>query len=196
MNIEIENEIEKLKFHIQTIGETIDYEKYPFQDLIISFDWSINDVNKAHDIFEEYNKKLYKTKSFNSVEFECRFRNDFSIGYQEVKSIINGFYKNGQWTNVCMIYALENMVMEFHDIQDDYNTHANAIKEILDEALKLKFTGSKTLKEIFNNDRIWENIDLAVKIFFMKCFYEDVERKKWPLVAESNFKENVKYKYV
>jgi len=192
----IENEIEKLKFQIQTIGETIDYEKYPLQDLIISFDWSRNDLNKAHDIFEEYDKKLYKTKEFNSVEFEHRFRDDFSIGYQEVKSIINGFYKNGQWTNICMIYALENMVMEFHEIQDDYNTHANAIKELLDEALKSKFTGSKTLKEIFNNDKMWENIDLAIKIPFTEKFYGDVERKKWPLIAESNFKEEVKYKYI
>jgi len=191
----IESEIEKLKFQIQTIGETIDYEQYPLQDLIISFDWSKEDLNNAHDIFEEYDKKLYQSKEFNSTEFEHRFRDDFSIGYQEVKSIINGFYKNGQWTNICMIYALENMVIEFHDIQNDYNTHANAIKEIIEQSLKSKFTGSKTLKEIFDNDKMWENIDLAIKIPFMELFYGDVGRKKWPLIAEGEFKEDVKYKY-
>ena len=192
----IEKEIEKLKFQIQTIGETIDYEQYPLQDLIISFDWSREDLNRAHDIFEEYDKKLYKDKEFNSTEFEHKFRDDFEIGYQEVKSIINAFYRNGQWTNICMLYALDNMVVEFHDIQKDYNNHANAIKEILRESLKTKFRGSKTLKEIFNNDRMWENIDLAIKIPFEKYFYSEVSKKEWNLIADGDFNEDVKYKYV
>lgn len=192
----VEAEIEKLKFQIQTIGETIDYEQYPLQELIISFDWSKEDLNKAHDIFEEYDKKLYEAEEFNSVEFEHKFRDGFSIGYQEVKLIINAFYRNGQWTNICMIYALENMVMEFHDIQKDYNNHANAIKEILTESLKTTFKGTKTLKEIFNNDKMWQNIDLAIKIPFEEQFYREASEKKWPLIAESDFKKEVKYKYI
>ncbi len=191
-----EAEIEKLKFQIQTIGETIDYEQYPLQNLIISFDWSREDLNKAHDIFEEYDEKLQQSKEFNSTEFEHRFRDEFSIGYQEVKSIINGFYRNGQWTSICMLYALDHMVVEFHHIKKDYNHHANAIKEILTESLKTRFKGSKTLKEIFHNDKMWENIDLAIKIPFEKDFYKEVSKNKWSLAANSDFKENIKYSYI
>lgn len=192
----IEAEIEKLKFQIQTIGETIDYEQYPLQELIISFDWSRTDLNKAHDVFEAHDKKLNETEEFNSVEFEHEFRDTFSIGYQEVKSIINAFYRNGQWTSVCMIYALENMVVEFHDIQNDYNKHANAIKEILQKSLESKFEGLKTLKEIFNNDRMWDNIDLAIKLPFKKQFYHEVEQKKWKLKIDDNLDEDTQYRCV
>jgi hypothetical protein len=192
----IEKEIEKLKFQIQTIGETIDYEQYPLQELIISFDWSRENLNQAHDIFEKHDKKLNETEKFNSAEFEHELRDAFSIGYQEVKSIINAFYRNGQWTSVCMIYALENMVVEFHDIQKDYNKHVNAIKEILQKSLESKFEGLKTLKEIFNNDRMWDNIDLAIKLPFKKQFYHEVEQKKWKLIIDDDLVEDTQYRCV
>jgi len=192
----LEQEIEKLKFQIRIIGETIDYDKYPLNDLIISFDWSNQDLNNAHDIFEEYSNILDESNKFDSSDFEHKLRDKFSIGYQEVKSIINAFYKNGQWTSVCMIYALENMVVEFHSIQDDYNTHANAIKEILNESLNNKFEGLKTIEEIFNNDRMWNNIDLAIKLPFKEQFYNEVKNNKWKLKIDKDLVANSQYKCI
>jgi len=192
----LEQEIEKLKFQIRIIGETIDYDKYPLNDLIISFDWSNKDLNNAHDIFEEYSNILDESNKFDSPEFEHKLRDKFSIGYQEVKSIINAFYKNGQWTSVCMIYALENMVVEFHNIQDDYNNHVNAIKEILNESLNNKFEGLKTIEEIFNNDKMWNNIDLAIKLPYKEQFYNEVKNNEWELKIDKDLVANSQYKCV
>lgn len=111
---ELRKEIEKLKYQIQLVGNTIDSDFYPVESLILSFDWDNDDLNKAHDIFEKYDKKIEaKENNINWTEFETELEKQFCISYQEVKVIILAFYKNRQWSEVCYQYAKANQCLEF-----------------------------------------------------------------------------------
>ena len=112
----IERELEKIKFHMRLIGETIDPRSYPIPFLVIEMDWDDKDLDKAHDIFEKYDNKLEKEEKVNWKEFEMELRNTFGIGYQTVKSIVLAFYRNQQWTRVCAGYAKAYECIEFHEI--------------------------------------------------------------------------------
>ena len=59
MNIEqIVEELSKLKYKVNIIGNAIDYQAYPIEALILEMDWGEGDIDRAHDIFEEYDNKL------------------------------------------------------------------------------------------------------------------------------------------
>lgn len=116
---ELRKEIDKIKYHIRLLSESIDYDRHPVENLILSMDWNEDQVELAHDIFEEYDKKISSGEEINWHEFEMRLRNDFKIGYHTVKSIILAFYKNDQWTQVCHGYAMSfepATPVEFHSI--------------------------------------------------------------------------------
>lgn len=120
MNLEeLTRELEKLKYQVQTIGETIDHRAHPVESLILSMDWGEGDIDHAHDIFEKYDNKLQAKEQVNWHEFEMELRNEFGIGYQTVKSIILAFYRNHQWTDVCYGYAMSfepSTPIELHQI--------------------------------------------------------------------------------
>ncbi|MCH7974847.1 MAG: DUF1878 family protein [Bacteroidetes bacterium] len=109
-------EINKIKYHLRLLADTLYDENYPIESLVIELDWSREDLDAAHNIFEEYDKKVEKEEKINWTEFEFRIRDKFGIGYQTVKLIILAFYKNHQWTNVCKGYAKEHDVIEFKEI--------------------------------------------------------------------------------
>jgi len=113
---DINKELEKVKFHIRLIGETIDHRTYPVPSLVIEMDWDSDDLNRAHDIFEKYDTKLQNEEEVNWTYFESELRKIFDIGYQKVKSIILAFFRNHQWTEVCTLYAKSHMCKEFHEI--------------------------------------------------------------------------------
>lgn len=118
---ELKKEIEKLKYQMQLVGNMIDSDIYPIESLILSFYWDNDDLNKAHDIFEKYDKKIEaKEEDINWVKFEKELEEQFSISYQEVKLIILAFYKNRQWSEVCYQYAKENSCIEFNGIVLEY----------------------------------------------------------------------------
>lgn len=97
--------IEKLVYHVSLLGETIDYEKYPVEALILSMKWDRADLNKAHDIFERWDHRLENGGEMKTGEFESDFNRELKISYQDLKSVILAFYKNHQWTNVCEAYV-------------------------------------------------------------------------------------------
>jgi len=120
MNIkEIAEELSKLKYQLHVIADTIDYQTHPIEALIMSMDWGENDLNRAHDIFEKYDDKLHAKEDVNWREFESELKKEFDISYQTVKSIVNAFYQNHQWTSVCYGYAMSfepSTPIEFHHI--------------------------------------------------------------------------------
>ncbi len=119
MTPEVLNEIEKIKYQLRIVGQTINYESHPVEALILSMDWAEGDIDRAHDIFEKYDKKIEKEEKINWHEFEQELKNAFRIEYQTVKSIILAFYNNHQWTNVCYGYAMSfepTTPIEFHQI--------------------------------------------------------------------------------
>lgn len=112
-------ELEKIKYQLRTLAKTVDYDAHPVEALILSMDWSEGDINRAHDIFEKYDKKLGDGEEVSWHVFECELKDEFQIGYQTVKSIVLAFYKNHQWTNVCHGYAMSfepSTPVEFHQI--------------------------------------------------------------------------------
>jgi len=80
-NEDIEKELSKLKYHVRLLGETIDWDTKPITALVISMDWDDKQLSRAHDIFEEYDKKLSAKQTINWVEFEHKLRDEFDIGY-------------------------------------------------------------------------------------------------------------------
>lgn len=116
---EISEAINKLRYQVNILGQTIDYERYPVESLIMSMDWGNDDLNKAHDIFERWDNKLESGETMSSAQFENDFSSDLGVSYQGLKSIILAFYKNGQWTNVCEAYVDSfgnTPAMEYHSI--------------------------------------------------------------------------------
>jgi hypothetical protein len=113
---ELNQEIQKLKFQIQLIAESINSKEYPIAPLVISMDWNENDLDRAHNIFEKYEKLIEDGEAPNWNIFESDFREHLSIDYQALKSIVLAFYRNSQWESICMEYAKANECMEFHVI--------------------------------------------------------------------------------
>lgn len=120
MNIEeIFEKIKKLEYHVSVLSECIDSDRYPVQSLILSLGWDSKQINKAHDIFQTFDEKLEKGEEINWYELEHALEDEFSIGYQTVKSIVLAFYNNHQWVDVCYGYAMSfepTTPIEFHSI--------------------------------------------------------------------------------
>lgn len=119
MTNDLKKEIDKIKYHIRLLGEAIDYNKHPVTSLVIDMNWSNDDLNKIHDIFEHYDNMLNEGKAIIWREFEMELRNNFKISYQTVKMIVLAFHFNHQWKQVCYNYAMSfepDTPIEFHPI--------------------------------------------------------------------------------
>ena len=102
----IESTITKLEFHIRLLAEALNTQEHPIPGLVIEFDWDERQLEKAHDVFEKYDEQL--NNDGNSPlcnDLEKELKQEFQISYQSVKSIVNAFYNNGQWQNVCYWFA-------------------------------------------------------------------------------------------
>lgn len=105
-NIEaIAAKLEKLEFHIKLLAESLDHTENPIASLVIDFNWSEQDLDSAHDIFEIFDKKLHEPENINWHELENEFSKKLHISYQGLKSVVLAFNRNGQWTKVCHAYA-------------------------------------------------------------------------------------------
>ena len=116
-----EEEIKKLKYQIDILKSTINSEQYPIESLLLSLNWNEEDLNDAHDIFEIFDNKLeQKEEEISWSSFESQLKSRFNIGYQTIKQVINAFYKNSQWIDVCYHYAKAYKTVEFHQLIRDY----------------------------------------------------------------------------
>lgn len=102
---EIIERLDKLQYQVETLGQTIDYEKHPVEALILSNNWGPTQLENAHDIFENWDKKIEGGGEMNSGSFEHDFQQSLGVSYQGLKSIVLAFYRNSQWTNVCEAYV-------------------------------------------------------------------------------------------
>ncbi len=95
----------KLKYQVETLGQTIDHKTYPVEALILSKDWGPSELDKAHDIFERWDKNLGNGGKMEGGLFEHDFQEALNVNYQGLKSIVLAFYRNSQWTSVCEAYV-------------------------------------------------------------------------------------------
>lgn len=121
---EIIADLEKLKYHVRLLADTVDYSQYPIESLILSLDWDENQIDRAHDIFEKYDALLKTKTPIKWHAFENELKLEFNINYQTVKSIVLAFFKNDQWVEVCRGYAMSfepATPIEFHTITRNAN---------------------------------------------------------------------------
>lgn len=104
-NSSIISTLEKLSFQISTLGKALDHEKHSIEALIISEDWSKNELNAADDIFDKWDNKLKKGEKLSSREFEHDFQKALNVSYQGLKPIILSFYRSECWMEVCEAYV-------------------------------------------------------------------------------------------
>lgn len=97
--------LEKLEFHVKLLAESLNHTENPIASLVVNFDWSEQDLDAAHDIFEMFDKKLQESEKINWCDLEKEFNEKLNISYQGLKSVILAFNRNGQWTEVCHAYA-------------------------------------------------------------------------------------------
>ncbi|KVC62447.1 hypothetical protein WI73_26830 [Burkholderia ubonensis] len=109
-------EFQKIKFHIRLLAQVIDASTYPTEALVLSMDWSEDELDIAHDIFEAYEEKLGGPGEVNWHAFERQFKEQLAVSYQALKSIVLAFYRNSQWVDVCVAYAQSAPCVEFNEI--------------------------------------------------------------------------------
>lgn len=117
----LNNEIKKLKYHITLLNNYSFHKMNPLDSLVISLNWSEEDLDKAHDIFEKYFFELKAKKEISCLYslIEQDFEKDLNIGYQLVKTVILSFFRENLWTEVCIAFVKsqgENPPIEFSEI--------------------------------------------------------------------------------
>ena len=88
-------ELDKLRYHIRLIGEALSSLILDGADiksqtpLVIERNWTEDDLNKAHDIFDAH----YNDGEIDLSGFEAELKQTFGISYQTVKSIVLAFFR-------------------------------------------------------------------------------------------------------
>ncbi len=124
---DLEGEIEKLQFQVRLLGEAIDSDENPIAALVTEMNWGENDLNDAHDIFEEVSNQLNKHITPDFGLFEEKLKDRFDISYQGIKPIVLAFYQNSQWLDVCEWYVRAHTMvpMEFREIAEAIREREN-----------------------------------------------------------------------
>ena len=105
MSDSIQQQVDKLRFHIELIARSIDPDTNPVAILAIDYNWSSKDLNRAHDIFEKYDQLISAGKEEQVRSLEQDFSEEFGMTYQDVKMVVLAFVRSGQWEKVCRAYA-------------------------------------------------------------------------------------------
>ncbi|WP_447078881.1 hypothetical protein [Shewanella algae] len=113
---DFQSQIDKLKFQMSLVGESLNSNKHPIATLVIAMDWDEDALSTAHDIFEECDGIIESGREPNWAEFEMNFNDQLGVGYQRFKMIILAFYRNDQWIQVCEKYAKAKECAEFREI--------------------------------------------------------------------------------
>ena len=84
--------------------------------MVVALNWSEEDLERAEDIFEKFEKQLESSGGMMEHDLEKELKDTFKIGYQTVKTIVLAFWHNSQWQDVCKAYAMKQNVSEFKEI--------------------------------------------------------------------------------
>ena len=63
------------------------------------------DLEDANIIFAKYNSLLDSDIEVSWYQFEQEIRAKFNIGYQTMRNIVLEFYRDNQWTELCIKYT-------------------------------------------------------------------------------------------
>ncbi len=97
------DEIEKLKYHISTIKDRVEFNNVSKLAIKLNLDESqFDDLCK---LCKEFEHKIENDKIFNFYEFEGEMKDKFGIGYQTIKMIIGDFIDYGYCVGLAYIYT-------------------------------------------------------------------------------------------
>lgn len=133
------DEIEKLKYHIQILMGSV-----KFNDVIglaVKFDLSKEQFDRLCRICEEFERKIENEKVFNFYEFEGVLKDEFGIGYQGVKTIIDDFIEYNYCVELAYIYTLLvpnplSYIVGKYKMLEKGAPHEKEMKKSIDEVVK------------------------------------------------------------
>ena len=159
-------EIEKIKYHLSLLAESLDHRAYPIPSLVISLNWDQGELDAAHDIFQEFNDLIENSgglkEEINWVGFEALFKEKLGIGYQSLKSIVLAFYRNHQWTEVCQLYASTYPSLEFSEINRTAN---ESFEQEVGRVLGQRGMAFKRNAVLTTDKNIGTEVDFLLNIF-------------------------------
>ncbi|MGA2636122.1 hypothetical protein [Methylocella sp.] len=104
---EILQQLSKIEYHIRLLNEQFERGDLPSRvsSLIISNDWDERQINRAFEIFEEFEGKIDAAEEINHSEFEAAFVRHLDVDYQALKSVIGAFFDDDHYGRVCRAYV-------------------------------------------------------------------------------------------
>ncbi len=133
------NEIEKLKYHISTIKDSVEFIN--IDGLAVKMDLSKEQFDRLCRICEEFERKIENEKVFNFYEFEGVLKDEFGIGYQGVKTIIDNFIEYNYCVELAYIYTLLapnplSYIVGKYKMLEKGAPHEKEMKNFIDEVVK------------------------------------------------------------
>jgi hypothetical protein len=160
------SEIEKIKYHLSLLAESLDHRAHPIPSLVISLNWDQAELDAAHDIFQEFNDLIENDggikEEINWVGFEGLFKERLGIGYQSLKSVVLAFYRNHQWTEVCQLYASAYPSSEFSEINRTAN---ESFEQEVGRALGQRGMAFKRNAVLTTGKNVGTEVDFLLSIF-------------------------------
>ena len=94
---DLETELEKVTFHLRTVGEEIGLERCPMAWLSITMDWTEDDLNHIIDMFHRYRQALHKGEKIDLGELRNSLMGRTNNDYDKVKHIILALYRSNKF---------------------------------------------------------------------------------------------------
>ena len=118
MSSDLLKEIEKVKFHLRTMGEEMGLEPCPLAWLSIKMDWTEDDLKNVIDMFYGYRKALLNGERVYWEKLRNSLMNITNNDYDTVKDIINALYKSKRFevVQVCEEFAKYYENADFSEI--------------------------------------------------------------------------------
>lgn len=126
------DEIEKIKYHISTLKDSVEFINV--DGLAVKLDFSKSQFDDLCKICEEFEHKIENDKKFNFYEFEGELKDKFSIGYQTIKMIIDDFAKYEHFEYLAYAYMLSTKC-NAPLVKAKYNKLDKETKDFIDEVV-------------------------------------------------------------
>ena len=127
------DKIEKLKYHISTIKDSVEFVN--IDGLAVKLDLSKEQFDRLLEICDEFERKIENEKFFSKAEFEGTLKDEFGIGYQTIKMIVDDFAKYGHFDYLAYTYMLVSL-SNLPFVKAKYGKLGKATKSFINEVVE------------------------------------------------------------
>lgn len=134
------DEIAKIKYHISILKDSVNFKS--IDGLAVELNLSQQGFDRLLEICDEFERRIDDEQIFNVEEFESVLRNEFHIGYHEIKFIIAEFIERNRFTHLAYTYEFTNRSGARDYIKAKYNNLAQGeewereMKIFIDEVIQ------------------------------------------------------------